>query len=185
MNGRKKGGQYYILKTCDQERFEARKVVFSWECLNIFATGCSVFGEKRKMKLAGVSSIKTLPRSRSQKVSSISITAFEPVSFSGFFPRRSNISIRSFQQLFFFASHALCSLRSKRFRREIWNESKKLKRNEGERACFNDDKVYFTKLVICSICYLRCGGCQFTNEPSREISMGIFQNREVCGHAFP
>ena len=70
-------------------------------------------------------------------------------------------------------------------RREIWNESKKLKRNEGERACFNDDKVYFTKLVICSICYLRCSGCQFTNEPSREISRGIFQNREVCRHVSP
>ena len=40
MNGREEGGQYYILQTCDQERFEARKVVFSWECLNIFATGC-------------------------------------------------------------------------------------------------------------------------------------------------
>ena len=35
LNGRKEGGQYYISQTCDQERFEARKVVFSWECLNI------------------------------------------------------------------------------------------------------------------------------------------------------
>ena len=41
MNGREEGGQYYILQTCDQERFEARKVVFPWECLIIFATGCS------------------------------------------------------------------------------------------------------------------------------------------------
>ena len=40
LNGREEGGQYYILQTCDQERFEARKVVFPWECLNIFATGC-------------------------------------------------------------------------------------------------------------------------------------------------
>ena len=32
---------YYISQTCDQERFEARKVIFSWECLNSFATGCS------------------------------------------------------------------------------------------------------------------------------------------------
>ena len=40
MNGREEGGQYYISQTCDQERFAARKVVFSWECLNIFATGC-------------------------------------------------------------------------------------------------------------------------------------------------
>ena len=42
-NGREEGGQYYISQTCDQERFGARKVVFSWECLNIFATGCSLF----------------------------------------------------------------------------------------------------------------------------------------------
>ena len=41
MNGREEGGQSYITQTCDQEQFEARKVVFSWECLNIFATGCS------------------------------------------------------------------------------------------------------------------------------------------------
>ena len=41
LNGREEGGQYYILETCDQERFEARKVVFPCECLIIFATGCS------------------------------------------------------------------------------------------------------------------------------------------------
>ena len=41
LNWREEGGQYYILQTCDQERFEARKVVFPWECLIIFATGCS------------------------------------------------------------------------------------------------------------------------------------------------
>ena len=41
LNGREEGGQCYISETCDQERFEAGKVVFSWECLNIFATGCS------------------------------------------------------------------------------------------------------------------------------------------------
>ena len=40
LNGREEGGQYYFSQTCDQERFEARKVGFSWECLNIFATGC-------------------------------------------------------------------------------------------------------------------------------------------------
>ena len=39
-NGREEGGQYYISQTCDQERFDAKTVVFSWECLNIFATGC-------------------------------------------------------------------------------------------------------------------------------------------------
>ena len=33
---------FFISQTCDQERFESRKVVFSWECLNIFATGCSL-----------------------------------------------------------------------------------------------------------------------------------------------
>ena len=41
LNGREEGGQYYISQTCNQERFEARKVVFSWKCLDIFATGCS------------------------------------------------------------------------------------------------------------------------------------------------
>ena len=41
LNGREEGGQYYILQTCDQARFEARKVVFPWECLIIFVTGCS------------------------------------------------------------------------------------------------------------------------------------------------
>ena len=28
LNGREEGGQYYISQTCDQERFEARKVIF-------------------------------------------------------------------------------------------------------------------------------------------------------------
>ena len=46
LNGREEGGQYYILQTCDQERFEARKVVFPWECLIIFATGCSFIYER-------------------------------------------------------------------------------------------------------------------------------------------
>ena len=40
-NGKEEGGQYYISQTCDQQRLEARKVVFPWECLHIFATGCS------------------------------------------------------------------------------------------------------------------------------------------------
>ena len=35
MKGKEEGGQYYISQTCDQEGFEARKVVFSWECLNV------------------------------------------------------------------------------------------------------------------------------------------------------
>ena len=39
---REEGGQHCTSQTCDQERFEARKVVFSLECLNIFATGCSI-----------------------------------------------------------------------------------------------------------------------------------------------
>ena len=41
LNGREEGGQHYISQTCNQQRFQARKVVFWWECLNIFATGCS------------------------------------------------------------------------------------------------------------------------------------------------
>ena len=40
LNWREEGGQYYMLQTCDQERFEARKVVFPRECFIIFATGC-------------------------------------------------------------------------------------------------------------------------------------------------
>ena len=47
LNGREEGGQYYISQTCYQERFEARKVVFSWEYLNIFATGCSISGNRK------------------------------------------------------------------------------------------------------------------------------------------
>ena len=38
LNGREEGGQCYISQNCDQERFEARRVAFSWECLNIFPT---------------------------------------------------------------------------------------------------------------------------------------------------
>ena len=41
LNERGEGGQYYISQTCAQERFEARKVAFSWECLNIFAIACN------------------------------------------------------------------------------------------------------------------------------------------------
>ena len=62
VNGREEGGQYYISQTCDQERFEARKVVFSWKCLNIFATGCSLshpstFHKSRKKFGPGVTYI--------------------------------------------------------------------------------------------------------------------------------
>ena len=45
MGGRREVSIIYILQTCDQERFEARKIVFPWECLNIFATGCSLVVE--------------------------------------------------------------------------------------------------------------------------------------------
>ena len=44
-------------------------------------------------------------------------------------------------------------------------------------------KVNFTNLVIYSLSILT--SCQFTNEPNREISRGVFQNRGVCGQAFP
>ena len=101
------------------------------------------------MKLAGVSSIKTLPRSRSQKVFSISITAFEPVSFSVFF----FLDDQTSESEVFSSCSSMLRTRyvaygasvSALVRREIWNESKKLKRNEGERACFNDDKSIFYK----------------------------------------
>ena len=36
LNGREEGGQYYISQTLnDQQQFEARKLVFSWACLDI------------------------------------------------------------------------------------------------------------------------------------------------------
>ena len=46
----------------------------------------------------------------------------------------------------------------------------------------------FTNLVIrgWSVRYVSIlTSCQFTNEPNREISRDIFQNRGVCGQAFP
>ena len=54
LNGREEGGQYYILQTCDQERFEARKVVFPLECLNTFATGRSVHLKHQKSLQGGI-----------------------------------------------------------------------------------------------------------------------------------
>ena len=39
LNGREEGSQCYISQTYDQQQFEARKVVFSWAYLDIFATG--------------------------------------------------------------------------------------------------------------------------------------------------
>ena len=47
LNGREKGGQYYISQTCDQEWFGATKVGFSWERLSIFATGSSFLAFRR------------------------------------------------------------------------------------------------------------------------------------------
>ena len=60
LNGKEEGGQFYISQTCDQERFEARKVVFSWSvstflqlviarvlqkrCVHIFAQRVLCFG---------------------------------------------------------------------------------------------------------------------------------------------
>ena len=43
LKGREEGGRYYISQTCDQQGFEARKVIFSLECLNIFASGYRKF----------------------------------------------------------------------------------------------------------------------------------------------
>ena len=45
-------------------------------------------------------------------------------------------------------------------------------------------KVNFSNLVICSLS-IGLTSCQFTNETNREISRGVFQNRGVCGQAFP
>ena len=41
MGGRREVSIMCYRPVTRQERFEARKVVFPWECLNIFATGCS------------------------------------------------------------------------------------------------------------------------------------------------
>ena len=50
LNGREEGGQYYISQTCDQERFEARKVVFRGSVSTflelVVATACTVAGGK-------------------------------------------------------------------------------------------------------------------------------------------
>ena len=45
------------------------------------------------------------------------------------------------------------------------------------------NKVNFSNLVIYSLSILT--SCQFTNEPNREISRDVFQNRGVWGQAFP
>ena len=45
LNWREEGGEHYVSQTCDLERFDARKVVFSWECHSIFATGWSSTGQ--------------------------------------------------------------------------------------------------------------------------------------------
>ena len=56
-----------------------------------------------------------------------------------------------------------------------------IKCNRMERVLGN--KVNFSDLVIYSLsAILTC--CQFTNEPNREISRGVFQNRRG-GQAFP
>ena len=44
-------------------------------------------------------------------------------------------------------------------------------------------KVNFSNLLMYSLSILT--SCQFTNGPNCEISTGVFQNREVCGQAFP
>ena len=45
LNWREEGGEHYIPQTCELERFDARKVVFSWEGHSIFATGWSSTGQ--------------------------------------------------------------------------------------------------------------------------------------------
>ena len=49
--------------------------------------------------------------------------------------------------------------------------------------CGLGNKVNFSNVVIYSLSILT--SCQFTNEPNREISRGVFQNRGVSGQAFP
>ena len=60
--------------------------------------------------------------------------------------------------------------------------------NRLERVLLEDKVIYKSGNpgVICSLyCTSILTSCQFTNEPNREISRGVFQNRGVCGQAFP
>ena len=66
LNRREEGAQYYISQTCDQERFAAKKVAFSWECLNIFATGFSRFSFRPNF-LQLLKSRKKLMKTRSTR----------------------------------------------------------------------------------------------------------------------
>ena len=54
-------------------------------------------------------------------------------------------------------------------------------------TCSIREQSNFTNQVIHGvICYVSIlTSCQFTKEPNREISRGVFQNRGVCGQAFP
>ena len=88
-----------------------------------------------------------------------------------------------------------CSLRSKCFRasssRKFGREqTKKRKEGEGEGEGEGrggegegreENKVNFSNLVFYSLSILT--SCQFTNEPNREVSRGVFQNSGVCGQA--
>ena len=90
-----------------------------------------------------------------------------------------------------------CSLRSKCFRassrasssRKFGREqTKKEKRGRGRGRGRGGDgegregnKVNFSNLVFYSLSILT--SCQFTNEPNREVSRGVFQNPGVCGQA--
>ena len=52
MGGRREVSIIITSQTSDEERYEARKVVFSGECLNIFASGCSFsFPEWQAVKM--------------------------------------------------------------------------------------------------------------------------------------
>ena len=51
-------------------------------------------------------------------------------------------------------------------------------------TCSIREQSNFTNLVMQGNTSILTS-CQFTNQPNREISRGVFQNRGVCGQAFP
>ena len=66
LNGREEGGQYYISQTCDQQRFEARKVVFSLEGFSYREQTVLVFLCCQKFVRIKICKIRMLKRKNEQ-----------------------------------------------------------------------------------------------------------------------
>ena len=88
LNGREEGCQYDILQTCDQERFEARKVVFPWECLIIFATGWvqvslgQQSGQKFHILVFAVCDFLLVTYPNERLIKKLALTVFSPLGSS-------------------------------------------------------------------------------------------------------